>query len=185
MKGVMDLVWQYLLPAIHTAVLPANPAAYGALARRLASLRMPMPMGVAHSSRVIDISGQTYVFPENEQGITSIALDFLASKSVITFKDADGTHAIPCGIGEWARSSTTFRKRISSLFDREHQGLAASGAWTSDDTFVAKLCFVETPYTITATIKFAGDQVFLDMVHNQRWGETKRPRIVGQRLVAR
>lgn len=185
MKGVMDLVWQYLLPAIRTAALPANPVAQGALAHSLSSLRMPVATGAARSSRLADISGQTYVFPENEQGVTSVALDFSASKPLITFNDADGTHVIPCGIGEWTRSSTTFRKRISSLFDREHQGLAACGAWASDETFVAKLCFVETPYTITATFTFAGDQVFLDMMHNQRWGETRRPRIIGRRQLAR
>ncbi len=179
--GIMDAVWANLLPALHYVALPANPETHDALTRKLTSLTLPVQAGEPHSDREAQLSRQVFACPENEQGIVSVSIDFSAANPVITFKDADGTHAIACGRGTWVRGETTFRKRISDLFDREHQGIAASGAWTDTDTFTAKLCFTETPYTITARFHFSGDELWLDMEHNQRWGEKKRPRIVAHR----
>jgi CubicO group peptidase (beta-lactamase class C family) len=181
MKGVMNVVWEYLLPAIQAAALPANPVAQEKLAHKLAGLSLPVQTGTAHSAREREISGKSYVFDENEMGIKSAELDFTAGNPVLVFKDADGTHTIACGLGAWVRGRTGFQKRISSLFDRPDQGIATSGAWSDSDTFVAKLCFNETPYTITASFKFAGEQLLLDFEHNLRWGLTKRPQLVGKK----
>lgn len=179
--GVIDAVWANLLPALHYVALPANPSARDALVRKLASLSLPTQAGEPHSPRETDVSRKTFACPKNEQGIASVSIDFSVAQPVITLKDTDGTHAIACGRGEWVRGETTFRKRISDLFDREPQGIAACGAWTEPDTFVAKLCFTETPYTITARFHFNGDELSLDMEHNQRWGGKTRPRIVAHR----
>jgi hypothetical protein len=181
MQGLMNMVWEHLLPAIHVTSIPKNSAAHDALQRKLASLSLPIQPGANSSVQSTALSKQTYSFPPNEQEITRVEIDFSAEHPVIVFTDADGTHSIPCGVGQWSRSSTTFRKRISSLFDVPHQSIAASGAWTDEFTFTAKLCFTETPYTITATFCFEGDNLLLDMEHNLRWGETKRPRLIGSR----
>lgn len=180
-KGVMNVVWEYLLPAIHAAALPANPAAREKLAHKLAGLSLPVQTGSPHSTREHEVSGKPYAFGENELGIKSAELDFTAGNPVLVFKDVDGTHTIACGLGAWVRGRTGFQKRISSLFDRPDQSIAASGGWSDGDTFVAKLCFNETPYTITASFKFAGEQLLLDFEHNLRWGPTKRPQLVGKK----
>ncbi len=179
-KGEMDTVWADLLPALHYTALPANAAAQEALTRKLASLTLPVVAGAEHSPRTSAVSGKVFSFPENEQGIGTVSVDFAAAIPVITFKDKDGTHTIECGLGRWRRGTTTFRKRISDLWDEAPQGMAACGAWTDDDTFTAKLCFDETPYIITARLKFDGDKLVLNMDHNVRWSETHRPQIVGQ-----
>ncbi len=180
-KGVMDTVWARLLPALHPAALPASAAAQAALAQKLATLTLPVPAGAARAPRADEVSGKSYVFPENEQGIASVRLDFTAGQPVITFTDDEGTHAIPCGTGAWLRGTTTFRKRISHMWDVDRQGVAAAAAWSDDDTFTAKICFDETPFIITARFKFEGDKLLLNMDHNQRWGERHRPQLTGQR----
>ena len=38
------------------------------------------------------------------------------------------------------------------------QPVAASGAWTGDDTYTAKVCFYETPFLVTFRLKFDGDK---------------------------
>jgi len=179
-KALMDTVWARLLPALHAGVLPANAVAQEALAHKLTTLTLPLPVGAVQSPRAVEISGKTYIFPENEQGIESVRLDFSGGHPVITFKDKEGTHPIALGLGRWERGTTTFRKRISHMWDMAQQGMAAGGAWTDADTFTAKLCFDETPFIITARLKFEGDKLFLDMDHNQRWGEKHRAQIVGQ-----
>jgi CubicO group peptidase (beta-lactamase class C family) len=181
MAGVMDAVWRYLLPALHERALPANAAALGSLKTKLSKLTLPVQAGAPSAALAADVSGRQYTFPDNELGITRAHLDFSGSNPAITFVDADGEHMIPCGIGSWVRGHTSFQKHISNVYDDENQGIAASCAWTDDHTFVAKLCFDETPYTITSKFTFERDRLLIDMEHNLRWGETKRPQIVGKR----
>jgi CubicO group peptidase (beta-lactamase class C family) len=181
MAGVMDSVWQYLLPALREHALPQNAATQGRLKAKLSSLALPVQSGAPSVALAADVSGRKYSFEGNELGITSAGVDFFGADSRVTFQDADGTHVIPCGIGHWIRSRTAFQKRISNVFDNESQGIAASCAWADDHTFMAKLCFHETPYTITAKLSFERDQLLINLEHNLRWGETKRPQLVGKR----
>ena len=179
-KALFDVVWTRLLPALHAAALPASVSAQEALTRKLATLTLPIPAGADRSPHASQVSGKTYVFPKNEQGIETVRIDFAAGNPVLIFKDNEGVHPIALGSGRWLRGTTTFRKRISHMWDADQQGMAACGTWTDADTFTAKLCFDETPFIITARLKFDGDQLLLNMDHNQRWGEKHRPQIVGR-----
>ena len=60
------------------------------------------------------------------------------------------------------------------------QPAAASGAWTGDDTFKAKVCFYETPFIITLSLKFSGDQLTLDSASNVGFGPPKHPQLIGK-----
>ena len=60
------------------------------------------------------------------------------------------------------------------------QPAAASGAWTGDDTFTAKLCFYETPFVTTLKLKFAGDEVRCSSETNVGFGSTRETELVGQ-----
>ena len=60
------------------------------------------------------------------------------------------------------------------------QPIAASGAWTQDDTFTLKLCLYETPFYTTMVFRFNGDQLLLDSEHNVAFGSTTVPQLVGQ-----
>lgn len=179
MGGVMDIVWETLLPTLSDEPLPENPSARARLEARLASLSLPTQEGAASSRIAKRVSGKRIVFTENEQGIEAVTLDFGGERAVATFEDQDGTHAIACGYGAWAKGKTDFNKRISNLFDYPGQSVAGSGGWTAEDTFVARIFFSQTPYRIDFSFRFEGDAVYLDAQHNLRWGETKRPQIVG------
>jgi hypothetical protein len=58
--------------------------------------------------------------------------------------------------------------------------VAASGAWTADDTFTARLCFYETPFIFTARLKFSGDEVRCEVESNVGFGPPKQARLVGK-----
>jgi hypothetical protein len=60
------------------------------------------------------------------------------------------------------------------------QPVAAAGAWTADDTYTAKLCFYETPFTVTLKLKLAGKELHCDSELNMGFGPTKRPPLVGK-----
>ncbi len=81
---------------------------------------------------------------------------------------------IACGSGSWKKGTFAY----GPMFPE--QPAAASGAWTGDDTFKAKICFYETPFIITLTLKFGGDQLLLDAASNVGFGPTKQPQLVGK-----
>ena len=58
--------------------------------------------------------------------------------------------------------------------------VAVAGAWTAEDTYAAKFCFQETPTSVTASLKFAGDQVFYDAEYNVAFGSARQRQLVGR-----
>ena len=61
--------------------------------------------------------------------------------------------------GEWKIG----RMAWGNLVD---QPAAASGAWTTVDTYVTKIVFYETPFVLNLTLKFNGDTVQIDREMN-------------------
>jgi CubicO group peptidase (beta-lactamase class C family) len=181
MKGVMDAVYDELSPAFHERALPDNRVLSDQLQKKLAGLSLPVQSGTSSAALAPSISGKFYGFAPNELGISAASVDASSPNPHITFVDADGSHVIACGFGSWVQGTTAFQKRISNVFENDRQPIAASCAWTDDHTFVAKLCFNQTPYTISSRFSFEPSRLFIDLEHNLRWGETKRPRLVGKR----
>jgi CubicO group peptidase (beta-lactamase class C family) len=180
MAAVMDAVWDTLLPALRDKALPANPAAHGRLEAKLRTLQLPVQAGDPSSPRSASTSGKRYRFPENELGIRAAGVNFTGDTPHLQLEDGDGKHDIACGIGHWVRGRTFYQKRIANQFDTSEQGIAGSCGWADDHTFVAKLVFHQTPYTMTHRFSFEGDKLSIDTQHNVRWGDTQRPRISGK-----
>jgi len=168
------------LPALRDRPLPDNPKGVDLLKTKLAGLELAAQQGNPSSSRSATVSGKLYRFPDSELGIRAASISFAGTSPVIHFEDADGAHDITCGVGHWVRGRTHYQQRISNQYDTNEQGIAGSCGWTGDTTFTAKLCFHQTPYTMTHRFSFDGDTLSIDTEHNLRWGETKRPRIVGK-----
>ncbi len=80
---------------------------------------------------------------------------------------------IVCGKGAWQKGRLAYGRLPA-------QPAAASGAWTADDEFTAKICFYETPFIMTVRLKFSGEQLLVDSEPNVTLGPaTKQPRLVG------
>jgi len=58
--------------------------------------------------------------------------------------------------------------------------VAASGAWTTNDTFTAKLCFYETPFIVTIRLKFSDRELQCNSEANVGFGPTKEPQLTGK-----
>jgi hypothetical protein len=181
MGGVMDAVWEHLLPALGERERPDDPSTRARLTSKLESLALPCQSGAPSRPTADEVSGRKYVLDDNEMGLRSVVLDLSEPEPTLRLEDADGAHVIRCGVGRWLRGKTGYQKRISNAFDHPAQGVAASCGWIDEQTFVARLCFHEPPYTLSLRFGFEGDRLLLDVDHNLRWGETRRPRVVGKR----
>jgi CubicO group peptidase (beta-lactamase class C family) len=172
MQAVLNLIWDKLMPAVKSAPLPANDEARTKLEQRLKGLSVRLPDGSALAAK---LSGKQYEFPANDRKLESIALEGDGKDGAVTLVTRfNGVEQrIVCGRGTW-------QKGRGSWGALAVQPLAASGAWTEDGTFTAKLCFYETPFIVTVRLKFAGDEVRSDVESNVGFGRTKQAQVVGK-----
>ena len=121
------------------------------------------------------MSGKKYVFPANQRKLEAITLQSDGEGGAVTLiMQFDGVEQrASCGRGAWEKGQLAW-----GLLPR--QPVAASGAWTEDNTFTAKLCFYETPFIITVTLKFSGNELQYSSEANVGFGPTKDPPLVGK-----
>jgi CubicO group peptidase (beta-lactamase class C family) len=172
MQAVLNLIWEHLLPAMQAAPLPEDAAARARLDQKLAQLALPPQQGQPSSATAARVSGRTYRFEKSDQDVDAITLDLEAQPGTLIIQDGNGTHRIGVGSGVWQKGATT-------LYDRAPLPVAASGAWTGDDTYVVRLCFTNTPFMPTLTLRFSGEQLTAEWKDNVAFGPTEHPPIVG------
>ena len=171
MQAVLNLVWEKLLPAIKPAPLPADGEAAKALGRTLKGLSMRPQEGSGAPAKGM---GKTYTFPANERKIEAIRLEAGDDGAVTLVVRSEGSERrIACGRGSWRKGRMAWGQIVE-------QPAAASGAWGDDDTFKAKICFYETPFTITLALKFSGDRLLCDTASNVGFGPTGQAQLVGK-----
>jgi hypothetical protein len=180
MQAVMDLVWEKLLPAMGREALPEDAARARALATKLASLTVAVPAGRPTVPLARRVSGRSYVLAQNDRGLRTIALDFAGSSAELTVRTVDGLTKTPVGLGSWVRSEGFANGIDRFLAVPARPRMAASGAWTADDTFTVKLVAYETPFYATLALKFSGDELRLDSRYNVAFGPTTRPALLGR-----
>lgn len=170
MQGVLNLVWDHLLPAMKPEPLAEDAAAADKLAERLKTLSLPAVKGIAAPASVPD---RTYVFPTNDRGIESVRIEGGADAVIVVAKMNGVARRITCRPGEWQRSPLAFGSF-------QEQPAAASLGWTAADTLTGKICFYETPFVVTFRLRFEGDEVRLESESNVGFGPTTAAPIVGR-----
>lgn len=171
MQAVMNLVWDKLLPAFKAEPLAADEGAVKKLAGTLKGLVLRLPEGKGTPAKV---AGKKYTFPSNERKLESVTLEADKDGAVTVVTRVGGAERrIVCGQGTW-------KKGRAALGRMPEQPAAASGAWTADDTFTAKVCFTETPFVVTMRLKFGGDEVRLESESNVGFGPTKEAALGGK-----
>jgi CubicO group peptidase (beta-lactamase class C family) len=182
MPKVMNLVWDKLVPAMqNSTALPADPTGEAELKSKLAKLALPTQAGAATSALSRPISGKHFALPANEQKLESVALHVGDSSDTLVLKNGTGEHRITCGRGAWHTGRTTLAAEIGlRQVDAGDQPVAACGAWTSPSTYVAKLCFFESPIILSVKLRFGSDFVTVDLDQNVGFGPTTRPTLVGE-----
>lgn len=175
MQAVLNLVWEELLPAMQPKRLPRDRGLENRLKERLTNLVLAPQAGEASSPLAESIASRTYDFPANDPGVESIQLVPDADSADVTIVlRRDGTeHRITCGHGTWIKQPTTLELGAKGK-------TAACGAWVEEASYLAKLCFYETPYTLTLRSRFAADEVVLDAEMNVAFGPTRQLQLVGR-----
>jgi CubicO group peptidase (beta-lactamase class C family) len=174
MQSVLNLVWEKLLPAMQsTSPMPDNE-----IRLKLRNTLQILCLRVVEGSGCpAEVSGRKYVFPDpdNERTLETLWIESDGQDGPVTLVvRSDGVEQrIVCGRGAWQEGRVAWGQL-------PQQPMAASGAWTEDNTFTARLCFYETPYIITVTLTFSEDEVRYNAEANVGFGPTREPERVGK-----
>ncbi|MGC4007387.1 MAG: serine hydrolase [Pirellulales bacterium] len=172
MQSVLNVVWDKLLPAFEKDPLPkasdVDQFAWTKLQKSLV-LKTPTP-GDAKGE-----FGKTYKFDDNDRKLESVRFEHGddGKSTTLVARIAGVERKIACPIGEWKHD----RLAWGALAE---QPIAACGAWTDEKTFVAQLCFVETPFTATLTFTRTPEGLKLEAKQNVGFGKTADTPIVGK-----
>lgn len=161
MQAELNTVWDKIIPAFSAGALPADPEGDKRLTQRLAGLALPPQAGSATSGLSSKVAGRRYVFQSNPSGIEALTYEAGADRSAgsFTVRIGEMDQRIGFGVGSW----------VKGAFSPAHGdpvAIASSGAWTGDDTFTAVLCEYRTPYILTYSARYSGDEVELNVHAN-------------------
>jgi len=165
LQGLLDLVWEHLLPGIHDGALPTDRGAFNGLRARLAGLALKLPEGETSAPR--QTTRRDYAIEANSLGVQNLSIAFNADGCRLGFDVGGRTHAITCGIGRWRDGETElpgtppeFTELIGTYVSPKVPAkVAAAGAWQDADTFCMIWRYYETPHFDSVTLKFAGDGI--------------------------
>jgi hypothetical protein len=176
MQAVLNLVWDILLPGLKKEALPADEVGAKKLKDKLAGLSVPVQKGSANARIPNGVSAVSFSFAANDQKVETLGLVFTGSGGgvVIEGKVNGVERTLACGEGKWAQGKWAFGTG-------EAQPVAASGAWTADDTYTAKVALYETPFIATLTFKFADGKLEYEAKRNVGFGATGSPKLVGEK----
>lgn len=173
MQGIMNLVWEHLLPAFGNKILKANPESSKTLSDKMQNLAIGTVAGEKNSPLAPALTGQSFELDENTQGLESVAFNFENPAAEITLTVSGLSYTLKAGFGE-------YEKDLFPTPDLVSQKVAVSGAWESPDTYAINLLYYETPKRMKLSFRFEDDSVYVDIHNRATFGPWELPQIVGK-----
>lgn len=187
MQDEINLVWEYLLPAMHKNKLPADKNAENALKQKLSSLALPLPVTVSSKPFSALLSGKTAVMEPNEIKIQNISFLFNNDVCHVTLKTDRSAYSIAFGNSKWQMGETT-KLGPSLVFKAKGHfaGLppskvAGSYCWKDENTLELTLRYIESPHTETMLCHFDQNKISVD-IHNSNSSQNEKLTIKGKFL---
>jgi CubicO group peptidase (beta-lactamase class C family) len=167
MQAELNLVWQYLLPAMTKGQLPANDEALSKLKLKLSSLTLPFYKKSANSPLQNEISGKQYLFSTNNEQLQSLTLEVSDTLAKLSVRKAEKDYVLYFKPDGWKISETDLpgpnlvpNKNISLL---QPFKVAGSYTWLEDNSIELTLRYIESPHTETITCIFLDNKVGVSM----------------------
>lgn len=173
MQGIMNLVWDHLLPALNKEALPANEEALTSLNSKLENLALSTVKGDESKAIAQEISGKKYTMEENVQGIEAINLVTEGNEKSITFWTNEGEQTIPIGYDKMLKGEMV-------MTGMGNVATACSGAWTGKSTYRMTMYNYESPHAITYNFNFNDNKVVVDSEFNVFFGPKNQPEMTGR-----
>jgi CubicO group peptidase (beta-lactamase class C family) len=151
MAGIMNAVWEVLLPVMQPTPLQADDQASSALAAKMMQVSLPFVHGEKSSPLSGELDGKTFRLSKNEVGAKFVSFDLHGDEHRISVGLAHGVETFHLGVGEFlsgqADQQLPYTQGVRSP-------IGASGAWIKPNEYQAKIYFRESPASITYDFRF-------------------------------
>ena len=183
MQNELNLVWDYLLPAMKKNKLPEDQQAQIALKVKLNSLAIQPEAGSYTSLVNNKQTNKTFILEPNENQIGSVVLDIKDSTCHLVLNTSSDTYNLYFGAGKWKTGQTN--KPGPALFAmKENYALlspykvAGNFFWKDDQTLVMQLRYLESPHMETIGLHTDGKKLMMTIEYSQSFG-TNRTELTG------
>lgn len=163
----MTIIWETLLPAMHTEALSENPTELMELKKDLKNLVLPISKGSSVSSLASRYNGQKFKLSTNDFGATEIKCTFSKEACALTAKVAQRETTILFGWQNWLLNPETM-KYIFPVPNRIHMPskVAGTATWLDNNTLQLNARFVEAMHGDKITCKFEGDKITVSFMNS-------------------
>jgi len=172
LQGILNVVWEHLLPAFEDKPLPPDQEALDELEAKLGSLAISTAEGEESSPLAAEVSGKSYTLEPNESKLSSVSFDFGKANPRITMISDQGEESIE------AAYQQNIMGTLTSPYLTSRQ-VAVSGAWTASDTYVAKVVYYESPQSVIHTFRFEENKLFWDTENMAAFAPRHQNQITG------
>ena len=124
MQGILNMVWDNVLPAIQDEALATDEASLNALKARLENLALSTISGEEKSPLADELTGKKFKIEANNLGVEAIAFDLIDGEKHLTVWNSIGEQSIPVGFNTMLKGNFSFPDQVA-------WATAASGAWIS------------------------------------------------------
>jgi len=163
MQGVMNVIWEYLLPALAPVAIPENAKAQSALSTYLSNLKLPNLKGNPMDQQVAPFLNKRYQFAENSHGVEELI-----------FVQKDGRAQLAFRMKGKAASMQDLGLALNTRLDPQSSAKTVSqAAWSSPETLIYRTYYTRTPYTLTLHITFKDNRISLQPEWNVAFGPKK------------
>ncbi len=178
MQNEINLVWDYLLPAMHDNALQPDAKNDDVLKQTLQSLSVPTPAKNS-SALATTISGKQYVFEQNSKHLKSIAFNFKNDVGHIDLNTDTSAYSFDFASGKWQAGTTNKPgpsltglaiENRSMLYPAKTEG---SYTWKDDSTLQLMLRYIESPHTEYINCHFNNNALELSDEGSLDYGKNK------------
>lgn len=171
MQGLLDLVWEKILPEMKDNPLRPDTVNELALLKKLRNLTLHPPRRNSSSLMAESVSGKTFLIDTNENGVEWMRFDFSSSQCEFSMKSHLGEFSVSAGLNEWRKGETRMPGTPPDLFPRPYDQLytsktMAAAGWEEENTLVIYIRFYETAHHDTITCHFNGDTVAVEFMNS-------------------
>lgn len=188
MQGVMNLVWQHLLPGFKQGRLPSSHLAAD-VEHRLKWVALPHT-SATYSPLEQKIGGKVYLMQPVNGAPASVEFDFKDSQyggrfCTMKFSSGHTIYNLPFSRDRWVQATTSRPGPYLAANARNNrQGLppfqvAGYYHWENEKTLKLTLTYLESPHTETFTVTFDGETITMDAVSIFNRYSTDRPKYKG------
>ncbi|MBE0652359.1 MAG: serine hydrolase [Bacteroidales bacterium] len=173
MQDELNLVWKYLLPAIHETDLPADKKMATALKQKLSSLALPLPEKKDTPDFVNNITGKSFTMEPNKAHFERMSFSITGEICHVTIQAGTDTYQLAFGSSSWAPGETT--KSGNSMFTGVRAGsgkllpikVAGCYNWTDENKLRLVLRYTETPHSATMICSFDQNKITVELKNSR------------------